>query len=139
MFCPDCQAEYREGIAECPDCEVRLVDELPQVTHPDRAFVPVFETADPALLPLVESLLDLADIPYMIQGREAQGMLPLGPANTGVSLSGKGLAATVHVDRERLAEAKELLRKLQPIGYADPTEDEDGERDIDPAEIVRPE
>ena len=142
MFCPECQAEYREGITKCPDCDVALIDQLPVVTHPDRHFVPVFESADPALLPLVESLLDLAEIPYMIQGREAHGLLPLGPANTGVSLGGKGLAATVHVDRERLSEAKELLEKLQPAGGADPADGEDDELENepegDPGDVVTP-
>jgi len=28
-FCPNCRAEYIEGIVECPDCNVKLVDELP--------------------------------------------------------------------------------------------------------------
>src|SRR5215472_8269813 len=28
MFCPQCQAEYREGFVECADCHVRLVDRL---------------------------------------------------------------------------------------------------------------
>ncbi|HXG94337.1 MAG TPA: DUF2007 domain-containing protein [Blastocatellia bacterium] len=27
-FCPNCEAEYREGIKVCPDCEVELVPEL---------------------------------------------------------------------------------------------------------------
>lgn len=27
-FCPNCEAEYREGIAVCPDCNVELVAEL---------------------------------------------------------------------------------------------------------------
>lgn len=139
MICPECQAEYREGIAVCPDCEVGLVERLPAVPHPDREFVPVFETADPALLPLVESLLDLADIPYMIQGREAQALLPLGPANTGISMSGKGLAAKVLVDRERLAEARELLEKLQPAGGLVPLDEEDDGRDSDVADVVAPE
>lgn len=139
MFCPQCQAEYREGISDCPTCEVALVAQLPKVTHPDMEFVPVFESADPALLPLVESLLDLADIPYMIQGREAHGLLPLGPANTGITLTGKGLAATVHVDRNQMEEAKELLEKLQPIGDTLPAEDEDAARDTDPEDVIEPE
>ena len=29
-FCPNCEAEYREGIAVCPDCNVELVAELTQ-------------------------------------------------------------------------------------------------------------
>src|SRR6266568_5191133 len=27
-FCPECEAEYREGIGTCPDCGVDLVAEL---------------------------------------------------------------------------------------------------------------
>jgi hypothetical protein len=27
-FCPNCEAEYKEGMTVCPDCHVGLVDEL---------------------------------------------------------------------------------------------------------------
>jgi hypothetical protein len=39
-FCPTCFAEYRVGIAECADCNVALVDELPTAeedAEPERA------------------------------------------------------------------------------------------------------
>lgn len=29
-FCPQCSYEYVEGVKECPDCHVPLVDELPK-------------------------------------------------------------------------------------------------------------
>jgi hypothetical protein len=29
MFCPECSAEYREGFAQCSDCDVPLVAALP--------------------------------------------------------------------------------------------------------------
>ncbi|MEE3467291.1 MAG: hypothetical protein VZQ83_02515 [Eubacterium sp.] len=32
-WCPNCKNEYREGVTVCPDCEVELVDELPEETE----------------------------------------------------------------------------------------------------------
>ncbi len=31
MFCPQCQAEYRQGFTRCADCDVDLVHALPEV------------------------------------------------------------------------------------------------------------
>lgn len=124
MFCPQCQAEYREGIVECPDCEVPLVDELPVVPHPERDFVPAFETSDVALLPVVHSLLEAAEIPYVVQGEESMGILPVGQMS-GLVGRGKGLVAIFHVDRERLAEAQELLEAVREGDYDDTASDDD--------------
>ena len=30
MFCPRCKAEYRSGFVKCSDCDIALVDELPE-------------------------------------------------------------------------------------------------------------
>ena len=30
MYCPQCKAEYRQGFTRCADCDVELVDTLPQ-------------------------------------------------------------------------------------------------------------
>ena len=111
MYCPDCRAEYREGIETCPNCEVRLVVELPP-EDPDADLVPVFETADVSLLPVVTSVLDSARIPYLVQGEEALSVLPVGRWGAGISQSGRGLAATIRVEKGRAKEAEELLRPL---------------------------
>ena len=113
MFCPECGGEFREGIVECPDCEVVLVARLPEEQHPERNWVAVFETGDVSLLPVVKSLLTAAEIPFMVQGDEAVGMLPVSRLGTGISMAGQGLSATVHVDGERVEEARRLLDDLR--------------------------
>jgi hypothetical protein len=35
MYCPKCKNEYLEGVKECPDCKVTLVDELEPETPKD--------------------------------------------------------------------------------------------------------
>jgi hypothetical protein len=42
MFCPSCQAEYREGFTECADCRVPLLHE-PLAPPPGAELVAVFE------------------------------------------------------------------------------------------------
>ena len=35
MFCPQCKAEYRPGFIRCSDCDIELVDHLPEEQHND--------------------------------------------------------------------------------------------------------
>jgi hypothetical protein len=70
--------------------------------------VAVLRTSDSNLLPVVKSVLDAAGIPYVVQGDEAMGMMPLGPFGGGVFRD--VLGASVLVPRHRFDEALELLR-----------------------------
>lgn len=50
-WCPKCKSEYVEGMTQCADCKVALVDELGEETHEDTEFVsvkdiPVIEVED---------------------------------------------------------------------------------------------
>ena len=79
MFCPQCKAEYRQGIAECADCEVPLVASLPgvQQSHADTlaagALVPLWEGEDLALHTSLLQELDAAGIRYF---NEPMGVFP---------------------------------------------------------------
>ena len=110
MFCPECEGEFREDIAVCPDCGVHLVHALPEEIRDTRPLVAVFSTADPAVLPVVMSLLDETDIPYTIKGEETFGLFP-GTA-VGLAIDPKGRAAEVLVPSARADEARQLLSDL---------------------------
>ena len=117
MFCPECKSEYRDGIWKCAECGATLVESLPQPPDADAELVAAFTTADNTLLPVVKSVLDSAGIPYLVQGDETLGLFPLG--RFGVGVSKRTLGAIVRVPKDRLEEAKELLR-----GFEEPADQE---------------
>lgn len=127
MVCPECAGEYREGITVCPECEVALVERLPPPRpHDLMPFVTVFETADPAILPLLRSLLDGTDIPYTIRNEEALGLFPA--AHVGLAVDPYSHAAEVLVPDDRAEEARALLAEIdQDAGEAAGAWDDEGE------------
>lgn len=113
MFCPECEAEYREGYYECSDCGVKLVDSLPVVDHGEPT-VGVFRTADASLLPVVESVLRARGIPFSVQGEEASGgLFPLG--SVGGTADNRRLGAVLRVPESLAEEAKALLETAVPL------------------------
>jgi len=78
MFCPKCSAEYREGFFICADCNVDLVDELPEEPRP--AFVEfkeVLGTYNPADVAFIKSLLESEGIQYFFKGEHFMHVRPL--------------------------------------------------------------
>lgn len=117
MYCPECRSEFRDEIAVCPDCEESLVAELPEEPEfSEDDLVTVMETADVAILPVVKSLLRAAGIPFIVQGDEAMGVLPVGRIGLGgLTTRGHGLSAGILVPRDREEEAKALLTELPEV------------------------
>ena len=97
MFCPECRVEYREGFTECSDCRVPLVRELPPV--PKKEFIEFVTvlSGDPAVIAMGKSILEAADIRYLVQ-------------NEGVPYP--ALPGEIQVDKYDEQQARELLKDL---------------------------
>jgi hypothetical protein len=99
VFCPACRAEYREGYKHCDQCDVDLVATLPPEEEPEEDLVAALETTDGLLVSATRSALESQGIPVVVQGEEAQGLLPVD--------------AVVLVPRERLEDAQAIIRLLE--------------------------
>ena len=115
MHCPRCRTEYPPDVARCPTCDVELAEGPPPVGRDDAQWVDlvtVLETADPSLLLVAKSLLDVEKVPSFVEGegvyeglgagRIAEADIPMGPGRL-----------RVHPEDE--AAARELLATLQPL------------------------
>jgi hypothetical protein len=80
--CPECNAEYTDTAIRCSDCDVELTLGPPippiQEEHPDPKIETVYATGDPALVTVVKSLLEDAEIEYFTKGYEIQDLVGIG-------------------------------------------------------------
>lgn len=85
MFCPNCEAEYKDHVETCVDCQLPLVSEDNQELQTkqktktdDLELVQIFSTQDPMLVALAKSLLDEAHIPAMVRNEGLQDLFGFG-------------------------------------------------------------
>lgn len=81
MFCPKCKSEYVEGIKECKDCMVPLVEMLPsgkKDLKPRGELVTVLSTMDAGLIAVAKSILEGAGIRFFVKGENLQNLFGLG-------------------------------------------------------------
>lgn len=111
MFCPKCNDEFIEGIKECPDCKVSLVEE--PVPEPEAVYVElvtVLESGDSGVIMIAKSLLEEAGIKYYAKGETSQHLFGLGTLGTGFNtLVGP---IRLQVSRDHADEAAMLLKDL---------------------------
>lgn len=111
-WCPECRSEYREGFTHCADCNAKLIEENPQVQedfmneHIEWVFLQNFSESETYI---VETFLEVEDIPVLKQRKEAGGYLKI---SAEISIFGVDL----YVPSEDLNRAKELLDEQTKVG-----------------------
>jgi hypothetical protein len=71
MFCPRCKAEYRPGFTRCADCDVELVDQLPEAPSPE-PYVSVWTGEDREGCVFACRELKALGIPFTVNQRRNQ-------------------------------------------------------------------
>jgi hypothetical protein len=128
MFCPECKAEYVQGIERCSDCDVPLVNEVPAPEPvPEVNLVELLRTPNIIELTVVKSLLESMGISYVVQGEEGMHLLPIGPSGF---LNPESLGAVICVLQEDLDRAQEMLQSAS----RDPEPDDDSNGTTDERE-----
>lgn len=125
--CPSCNVEYQERASRCSDCDVALEPGSPaqeQESHPDITLECVYATGDPALIPIVKSLLDDAEIEYLAKGDGIQDLFGWGRFGSGLNF----VIGPVEffVASEEAAAAREIVSHLSEVTPDAPPEDEWG-------------
>lgn len=117
MICPECGSEYREGYVRCAACEVDLIE--PRAVEPEVALVKVYDSGNPALVPLFESMLADAGIEVMIKGEALQDLFGVGRLGAGFnSVAG---AVEFYVREDAAEEARAIAASLE---HSEPVSEE---------------
>ena len=105
MWCPNCRAEYVEGIATCADCEVPLVETLPEdvdeVEYIPEHWKVVAEFTDEVEANLAEGLLQENGIECRVENQTFHA----NPVNVSEDISRQ----RIWVEPENEEEAKQIL------------------------------
>ncbi|KKM11226.1 hypothetical protein SY88_09815 [Clostridiales bacterium PH28_bin88] len=113
MFCPSCKYEYVDGVKECPDCKVALIEDLETEKKPRLEYVElvtVLATGDPALIAIAKSILECAGIKYFAKGERLQDLFGYGRLGPGFNpLTGP---VEIQVARDDEEAARDLLKGL---------------------------
>jgi hypothetical protein len=112
MLCPECRSEYIEGITECTDCGIPLVESIPE--PPPYSFVEILETFSLADIAVIKSILDDGDIEYLFLGENFNQIEQLVQP------------ARLAVRDDQVEEAREMLKDLD-IRYLGIASTEEGE------------
>ena len=129
MFCPNCGDEFREEITTCPDCDVSLVEELPEES-PSRLSV-VDTTHDPDRLAILVETLESAQVPYVVEAGTALSLLD---DDSAPELSSpESWQARLWIPGNFAARAAELIAEVAAPGFLKALSQRIGAEDAEPA------
>ena len=74
-YCPNCRYEYKEGVKECPDCGVPLVEKLTEEFPEGINYVPLKSLPSRLYAEMVQEALKREGIPSIIKGDDVGIML----------------------------------------------------------------
>lgn len=114
--CPSCSHPIDRSETTCPSCGAALVEA--GTPDPDVELEPVFETVDPAILPLATMALDQHGIEYSVHGGGTLDALRLPPP--GLDLAQSDARHELVVRKEDAARARELLADLGTLATGSP-------------------
>jgi hypothetical protein len=80
MICPNCRAEYQEGVRVCADCGEPLVSALPAEPPPptgDLDLVEVLATYNPGDVAILRSVLDANAVEYFMHNEHFAHLRPM--------------------------------------------------------------
>ena len=113
MHCPNCGSEVQPRADKCPQCEIAVAwdGDVATFQMPEDD-VPVFVARDPAMLPVIESLLEVNGIPFIVNNEATQDLLGWGKVNVGYNpITGPPV---VLVPAEHAESARELIATASP-------------------------
>ena len=124
MICPECGSEYRDGFTHCADCDVDLVAPPPPPPPDERPsieLVKVWEGGNPALVPVLESLLDDAGIEYSTTSENIQDFFAWGRFGGGFNYAIGPIMFYVRAEDEE--EARAIIAGLAQAAPPEPAEE----------------
>ena len=106
-WCPKCGCEYEDGIEECVDCSLTLVDTKPEIPDPDEGYVddePAFlvTVRDSIEAGMVESQLKVYGIPVLRSFKESGGYMSVLMGDTVMGID-------IYVPSKLLEQATEII------------------------------
>jgi hypothetical protein len=106
-FCPSCKVEYRAGITLCSDCQVNLVESLPQPTPEEIEAANLYRLDDLVVLADFNNISEAEMIQELLAGNHIETTLR-GQGEQYSVFIGSVKPVTMLVEKHNLESAREI-------------------------------